>query len=311
MAEKASNSHNYSFPAKQRWREQAWLEVLSRVERRQYGSNIAECTVLYLAGWDNCDLPTATALGVNPARMIAIEAYGGTSKHLRASGQLCVHGELNAVLRNWPHHRKVDVVYADLCAGFELDKARDLLLSIGTSLAFIKSVILVNLQRGRDDAEEVRRLTDGGKHRGRALFALACKTLDDKIGGAWERLAKPFVKYTQPSPVRKNRAFKRLELLERYTGKTPPLLAEYRHSYAAAVDYARRLVSVHHPQHPLHIEAEPEFLSYRGRRVFMDTVVMREMYNGGHGWESYRADKPLARQISAVLANQTRKLSCS
>lgn len=105
--------------------------------------------VLYLPGETDLDRAEATRRGFKPADLIAIERNEAVALRLRAKGTTTICGSLIDVLKSWPPHVPISVLVADLQCGLD-PWVQDLAGICGQHPALAESVIVCNLQRGRD-----------------------------------------------------------------------------------------------------------------------------------------------------------------
>lgn len=157
---------------KNHWRRWQWNRITERIE--QNNKKTKDAVVLYLAGKDNADLLEAERRGFDKRNMIAVDLDDKVINHLRRDGITCFKSKLSDAIFAWKGDPKIDVIIADFCSGIMQEQflfAYSLLLSSG--LYHRKTVVSVNLQRGRDkcfsDTYRVWRdqlCVDVTKHRG-------------------------------------------------------------------------------------------------------------------------------------------------
>jgi hypothetical protein len=141
---------------KNHWRRTAWNRIADMASPR-------DALVLYLPGSKDLDRPEAVRRGFKPANLIAVERDPSICAALRSVGTTTICGNLNDVLTDWPVDRSINVVVADFQCG--LGNEAILLADIyANHPALANAVLLVNLQRGRD--EDGKWLTDAIQREG-------------------------------------------------------------------------------------------------------------------------------------------------
>lgn len=158
---------------KNHWRRWQWNRIVEKLEEN--GIKPKDAIVVYLAGKENADLPEAERRGFCKENMIAVDISTGVIDHLRKNGTICLKSKLSDAIFAWKGTPKIDVVVADFCSGImqeQVDFINSILFSDGIKTK--KTVISVNLQRGRDKRfsdciKEENRIIGVGfdtKHRG-------------------------------------------------------------------------------------------------------------------------------------------------
>jgi len=166
---------SYESPQKQAWRGWQWNQVVAHLPEFRRSGRVpskgsagerlvtSEKTVLYLAGPTARDLDCAVQRGFHPTNVIAIDLTDENIVAVRERGGIGICDDLNVVLRSWPADWHIDVVIADFCCGLDKTAVRfmnALFCSRGVSH---KTVISLNLQRGRDKfSDSFRKWQDAG-----------------------------------------------------------------------------------------------------------------------------------------------------
>jgi hypothetical protein len=166
---------------------QKWISrrvLINKILRRTGGRERTQY-VLYTPGPQDNDRDVFIEKGVPRKNLLGVDRERVNVERIRNRRNFAVSDRLDRVLWNWPDSRPVCAAYLDLCCGLELSLLR-MTLALG-SPAFAKSIIAINLLRGRDgSSEKVRSLlrasaeSTGGdlsKHRGEQLimFLLAAE----------------------------------------------------------------------------------------------------------------------------------------
>lgn len=159
---------SYADPVKETWRGWQWNRICERLpewdNRKMPSMQSAEFrrvaktkTALYLAGKEAMDLDWAARRGFCLDNMIAIDISEDAVKCVRGRGGIAIRGKLHDVLIGWPKDWHIDIVVADFCGPFDLEIAR-FANSMSHSLAIsTKTVLSINMQRGRDEASNAFR----------------------------------------------------------------------------------------------------------------------------------------------------------
>ena len=174
---------DYESEEKQDWRRWLWREVAylcslddRGFEPRTRGESKRICstkTVLYLVGPEDRDRNLAMMHGFSNENLIAVDVNAGNVLKARKSGSLAIQESMESLVLNWKGD-PIGAVIMDYCGGVSEDCL--LLLTAICSCRAIdsKSVIAMNLLRGRDPW--CRKATEyvGGsfstKHRGEAVW---------------------------------------------------------------------------------------------------------------------------------------------
>lgn len=141
---------DYKFGQKNHWRRTVWNEVLRRTAGREYTEPI-----LYLAGPQDLDRAIALDKGVPGQNLIAVDRDQKNIASVRAAKYPVIYGDIEDVIASWPISRPVCAVLLDFCAGFVQPTVDvyDLL----ERKPFRESVVMINMQRGRDSYSNVIR----------------------------------------------------------------------------------------------------------------------------------------------------------
>lgn len=133
----------YKNGQKNNWRLHLWNRISEVVQNKR------DSLVIYLPGEKDLDSFVAQRKGFRSANLIAVENNEQVVKALRVRKRTVIHDDLLTVMLNWPAAHGVGVVLADLQHGCTKD-----VLAILTAWccleAFRNSVLLVNMQRGRE-----------------------------------------------------------------------------------------------------------------------------------------------------------------
>lgn len=137
---------DYKFGNKNNWRRWQWNRIVERLKDIVLPRN---AVVLFLCGEDALDIPIALSRGFRRENLFAIENNDDVAAALRANGILTIRGSLIDVLTAWNPNLKIDVIIADFCGPFALNKLA--LASQLVTYTFLKdTVVSINLMRGRD-----------------------------------------------------------------------------------------------------------------------------------------------------------------
>jgi len=187
---KVVDAVNYKNGQKNNWRSRCWNLVSEAI-----GRDKSKAIVLYLPGSLDLDASIAIRKGFDSCNLIAVERQAKIARVLRKSGRNTINGNLGEVMRSWPDNRRVSVIVADLQCGLTLD-AVNILWAWGLFPAFAKSVLVLNMQRGREvypaSASWVTKVTQiAGKNRAIAALIVAGLDFHKKFGSA-NRGQNPF-----------------------------------------------------------------------------------------------------------------------
>lgn len=288
---------NYRFGQKNNWRRTVWNAVLRRTNGRERTHPI-----LYLAGPEDIDRRIAVGKGVPNQNLIAIDIDEKNVNSVRSIAAPALHARANDVLRNWPESRPVAAVMLDLCCGLSEDAldSLDLLMRY----PFRDAVVMINMLRGRDAWSNSLRewitrfdnmpihficgpkaLEHCGKHRGMQLMSLLSLDLVDIV-------------------------FRGKDLSRFVDFGTLDEYIEPEDRQAKC-----RLVIASHA----HKDMDPQYWSYKSGALTFDSVVFHSVFRGVAGSDEtwglngfiQDKDPEVARQIAAVMAVRTRRLSAS
>lgn len=137
----------YKNGQKNNWRLHLWNRIAEIVKDKR------NAAVLYLPGDRDLDSFVAQRKGFRSANLIAVEHNKAVVKKLRASKRTVIPGDLLAVMLNWPAAHRVGVVIADLQHG-HTKNALGIVWAWQNLEAFSGSVLLVNMQRGRESKSD-------------------------------------------------------------------------------------------------------------------------------------------------------------
>lgn len=260
----------YDFAQKENWRNRVWNQLAKRVKVKP-----SEATVLYLAAEDDLDFEPARKRGFHSANLIAINNDAKVVAALRGKGRLAIHGDALEVISSWPADRPIHAINLDYCGGATNRRVNDIALSIyPTQCRHV--VISVNLLRGREH--------DWSKDA-------------QVIAGVWEGAKSRFPGATE-SP---HRGWFALCFLMRHLLATNEALAKRQLTDAQKL----ALVEKYNGQ------MQPDFFSYPSGVLRMDTAIFCNPVPHLVYDEALldHATSAMRRQISAILAHQTRRLA--
>lgn len=161
---------NYKFGRKNHARRWVWNRTSERL--RASGFGICESVVLYLAGAQDLDRPVALSHGFRSNNLIAIERDPAVCRELRRAGVLAIHGDAAEVVAAFPVSR-VPVVALILDTMMPGGNAANRLFEVAMLTVERGGVVAINLQRGRERDDEIRRQCrrTPGMHRGYLTLA--------------------------------------------------------------------------------------------------------------------------------------------
>lgn len=136
----SGRNKNYKHGRKNQWRNWAWKEIASRID------NVKDSKVLYLAGWADIDRRVAVRSGFSPDNIVAVDNSLKVVSSLRRRKVTSLCGDIFNIIYSDPEF--FDVFYIDLCCGYTEDVYRFISWLVTAKCG--KKVILLNLQRGRD-----------------------------------------------------------------------------------------------------------------------------------------------------------------
>lgn len=173
----------------------------------------SQATVLYLPGPNDYQRKSLLNYGFRNENIFGVD-LGANVQAVRDRGAYCIKGSLADVIENWPTHRPIDVILADLCCGLGKG-AYDVAHAIAAHNFKCETPIVVyfNMQRGRDmDSNPIRnqiheqgalrniKQTDH-KHRGLLMLTSLVNTtatiytkdgLNDHMGGGQQLFIEMF-----------------------------------------------------------------------------------------------------------------------
>ena len=165
---------SYKFGRKNQWRRAVWKDLASRISDKK------NAVVLYLAAKEDLDRRVAINNGFRSNNLIAVDTSQAVVDGLRKQGKLAIKGKLSEVVAEWPRSKRLDVVFADYCAGMTTE-VYDLMYQL-ILLEAISSggAVMVNMQRGRENGaardanNEYFKAATGEEvlHRGMWLYSL-------------------------------------------------------------------------------------------------------------------------------------------
>lgn len=276
----SGETFSYKFGSKNNWRRWAWNRISERVLVPK-----RDAVVLYLAGASDLDRPIALSKGFLPANLLAVERSSTVCQQLRSERVLTINSDVLNVLRSWPIHREVSVIFIDLCSGIE----ETTLASLQAALfmpPFYQSVIAFNVMRGRDARTTFMRdamaMNFGmEKHRGILIKEYITSLMSYHI-----------IKGLHPEQIVQGEAD-----------------GEDRVGFNVSMKYISLLTNL----------MEPVFNEYRSSSGQMfDSIVFNNPFRIVHDYyelgirkKVYCAekDKGTSRKISAILAHRTRRLA--
>jgi len=174
-----SDTGRYLNGNKATWRGWVWNRIAERIRDKR------NANVLYLIGDSDEDRKKAISKGFRNENLIGVDVRQSSVDAVREAGGIAICADINEVISEWPENRSVDAVVLDYCSGLQENTALTVPL-IASRKAFIPSVVVINLQRGRDNvtgaisslvkcddsaamADHLRR--QYGKHRGEMLLS--------------------------------------------------------------------------------------------------------------------------------------------
>lgn len=138
----------YSSQPKLEWRGWVW----NRLQERIHGSlRRRDAVILYLVGPQDLDREVAIKKGFSNHNLIAVDLDQKYVNRVRKAGNLAICGRLEDIVAAWPDDFPLDGIVADFTCGLDkslLEFQASLFASNAVQMG--KTVIAVNLQRGRD-----------------------------------------------------------------------------------------------------------------------------------------------------------------
>lgn len=287
---------DYDFGNKAQWRRTVWNEI-ERMGADKQGA------VLFLGGKELMDVPVMERRGWARNNLICIERDKKTARSIRESGQLCVVGDARSVLRNWPSDLKISVLFFDYCNG--LTSKENMVAEfehVITHPALTGGVVGFNFMRGHDhQTNDIREIYQ----RNVAEFddALAISHPPPKLGKVVisEHLAtygdlkkhRGLIYYYVYLNFMKGKA---IESLRKFNPKRwDGLDGERQHRMVMGICQ-------------IMVPGSPTALSYQSttNQIF-DSIIFRTPPSVDR--LPHTKDKPMARQIAAVLAHRTMRMN--
>lgn len=166
-------SKDYVSIAKEHWRRWVWNRVIERIPKLGVdGFMRKNATVLYLVGPEDFDRPLAVEKGFRTHNLIAVDLDKKCVSRVRRAGNLAVCARLEDLVATWPEDWPIHAVVADFTCGLDNKTAKTFLAALYTSRATVlgKTVVAVNLQRGRDpDSNPIREAIEETRQYGKSL----------------------------------------------------------------------------------------------------------------------------------------------
>lgn len=274
---------DYKFRRKGQWRREVWKELAKRVARP------SRATVLYLASDQDLDRAVAINNGFSPAGLIAVESDSEKVAALRAKGVTTIAGRLEDVLRAWPDNWPVDAVLADFISGME-PYVTEALSAWRGRLAFSRSAMVVNLQRGRDK-----------------VSWMGHRAITGRLGYQDEFLRYVAERYEVPLTSRA------LDLIHWDTLRDTQFVidvAEQHSDESGMVVTGESVSALLRALHRKRGGDEVVFRPYRSAsgRVWMDSVLFSQKWVAGAAARRPASEDSLSRAIIAARAITTRRM---
>lgn len=176
---------DYDNGQKNNWRRMVWNRIA------EHATNRYDSVILYLPGENNYDYHEAVARNFKPHCLVAVERDRRIVSNLRDAGQLTIHSDLWSVMKSWPARVPVAAVIADLQCPLGPYPVR-VVGAWSLFAAFNKSLLVLNLQRGREHAsakpllEDMKQILDGDKHRVHQVMyqhcmSTACSSRENEV----------------------------------------------------------------------------------------------------------------------------------
>lgn len=279
-------SISYISGAKNHWRRWVWNRLSERSD-----VPAKERVVLFLASPELRDVEEALRRGYRRSNLIAIESDRERCIELRAKRITTLNLPAGKVLQQWPPYIPVDAVLLDLCGGVDGEVNRCLCGLMRSP--FARTAVAINVQRGRDRVGEMRE----------EMVAAASSLKEQMLANGSSSDAVALINSVRDSYGTTSRGFW-IKHLRRELEKRLLTLALIHFGY----DSPARQASVDVERLSFQRESSIAELSYRHRRVVMDTLCFK---NSIHGTladfldGSIEADTPVRRRIAAALAVST------
>lgn len=136
----------YKNGRKNNWRRALWNALKSH---RPNHDRPDDRVILYLPGEQDLDRKVALEKGFKSHNLIAIERNKDIVKRLRGRGVICIHSDLFSVMHGWRSDTPIFAILADTQTNFS-DAALKIIALWFCGIAFRRTVLLMNLQRGRE-----------------------------------------------------------------------------------------------------------------------------------------------------------------
>lgn len=271
---------NYDFKQKEHWRNRMWNIIMDRVP-----CHPRDAIVLYLPAEQDLDREAARKRGFHDQNLIAVDINLDVVRAIRARGLPAIHGDVFEVIRNWRSDHRPDAIFLDLLHGVDANVVG---LAQYEPLLSTDAVVAINLMRGRDKAASIYKvvLEKNGekynKHRGQQAF--------EYITGMLTVHAFSYMGKKGPDAVR--------DAIRSNSG-----MIEWN---SHCCKWERLMKS-----------SNPVFESYKSScGIYFDSALYNTRMGGMHEmvYSKIRQcltdkDREVARQIAAVLAHRTMRLS--
>lgn len=152
----------YDSPAKATWRGWVWNRIAERIPKVHRRDSL----ILYLVGPDDRDREVATSKGFRDINLIAVDLEPDFINSVRNKGNQGIIGRLEDILAAWPIDMPIAAVLADFTCGLsEVIDVFTYSLVLSRGIMMGKTVVVVNMQRGRDPhSNPVRQAISGALH---------------------------------------------------------------------------------------------------------------------------------------------------
>lgn len=303
---------DYSFEDKNKWRVMMWSRIAGRIKKARHPANALG---VYLCGPEDLDRPVAMRKGLLHHNLIAVDFNKKNVTAIRRTGALAIHGDLVKVVANWLYREPLAMIYGDFCSGLEEWVSSWMALAVRLSRFAPGCVVALNFQRGRDAWSNPLREALG--------YELKAQALEE------EAKEYGFAEVVEQMAERRRSGLKfdlrtLTDTLTRFSHGVD--LTKHRGAQFCARWWLDSLIAYENPEYRGGLEMEgspnekaiaelnlmrPEFLTYKGKRVVMDSVVFSLPFDvvGGEGARPL-VPEPLgcervARQIAACMAHRT------
>lgn len=275
---------SYTFEDKNRWRVIVWHKLVARLKRLEKHVTPESALVLYLSGEKDHDRRIAERKGFKSENLISVEIDKDRTSNLRKNGVNVINANILDIPYAWRHKAQPDIVYLDLCSNASLSILEKILSFITGPASKAGTIFMVNLQRGREQDQNVRtfleideeltsrfvsKYSNGFGIKHRGLHLLAY--IADSLGGGRNGSA---ISGMKTKMIRGGESF------DVGFSSVEPLLDMMR----------------------------PELLSYKGKRVIMDTLIFTnclETKKYGFAQELEHVINFTKNRISAAMAIRT------